>query len=431
MATTIDYTDSPCSKVLVNNDLKVSIFKNLVEKHKMVLTTPLGKRIGVEPKALRSFLNGRKIEIQTLEKLRKVTGIPIDTVRASIVSIDNISTPNLPFDFDNENGVRAIAGIVNEGRIRPRGIEYHNKNEELLKIMTDCSRNVLGKDFVPHKSFDGRINVHCLYFPPSFAKFFVMIKLDKPKVYPFVLPDFISDGPEAYLKVWLRACLSEEAALYPFACTQSRLKGRTSYLYPRIQLNRNVIVLDDCIVRQLGGLFQRPQQSFYKKDLGTGLASCLERLCHPLLLQESGFLGKFGIGCTPRFSRVYLSKDKTITATHSLSVTDLKYFDLWKKQIGFELKWQKKQLELILSNVGKISRPRLNDVVFEFYSLIPFHLRDKRKIRTSNILVEEQKSQLYGEYNEQDPQSHNRPFWPRRRWENHISGQNKRDLRSC
>ena len=39
---------------------------------------------------------------------------------------------------------------------------------------------------------------------------------------------------------------------------------------------------------------------------------------------------------------------------------------------------------------------RLNDIIFKFYSLIPSYLRNKRKLRKSDILTLEQKGELMG-----------------------------------
>jgi len=387
--TTIDYLDSPYSKVILDKEFRLNVFKKLIEKYKLPLTTPLAKKIGIEPRALKSFLAGDRIIVDVLERLRKQAEISIEETRNSIDVIDSMKEPSLPLNFNNNEGIRLIAGIVNEGRVRSRTIEYHNKNEEILKIIRKCARKVIGNLFQPSSSIDKRMGVKCLYFPPFVAKYFIKIGLDKPKIYPFNLPKFITDGDEDYARIWLRAFLGEDASLYPYI---QNAKNGYWFLYPRIQLNRNIIIPVN-IKEKLNKMIT-PTRPFYKINLPLKIVRILEKFYHPLLLDESKLLKKFGINLKPKFSKVYMNKDKIITATHSLSIIQLEDLEIWLNEIGCELSWQRKQLELLLSNRGSLNRVHLNDVIYKFYSLIPSYLRDKRKINESNTLTKEQKNEL-------------------------------------
>ena len=179
----VDYFDSPYSNTYLKEDVRNLIFDNLCKNTGITLTTPMGKKIKVEPKAIRKFLNGGPNKVHTIERLRKKANVSENIIRNSITRIDDIETPSLPLNFDSIEGVRLDTGIFNEGRVRDRCVEYHNKDFDVIKIIVDCYKKITGGNPRIKISIDRRNNVHCIHFPPIFAKHYVKMGISEiPKI---------------------------------------------------------------------------------------------------------------------------------------------------------------------------------------------------------------------------------------------------------
>ncbi|MBU3904915.1 MAG: hypothetical protein KJ906_02060 [Nanoarchaeota archaeon] len=383
----IDYPDSSYSEVIINKTTRDFMFNKLCNQYDVNFTTPLGKIIGIEPKAIRNFLNGGFVKVHTIQRLKEAGNFSDELVRNSIVWIDRIENPSLPINFDCKEGARLDAGIYNEGRIRERCVEYHNKDRDALKIMLNCSKSILGKMFNPTISIDKRNGTSCIYFPPIFVRHYVKLGIaEKAKKYMKTgVPDYIMKNQE-YQRIWLQGTLTEEASLHP--CVSRRKSGYC--ITPRIQLNRNISADFN---------IDYNKKVLFRNEITKTILQKLDKNLNKLINDEAKMLKNFEINVKPRFSKLHIANNGTKSATYSIMLSNSNQCERWLENIGFELKRQEKQMKLLLNNSGfQMSKASLQEVLINFYSLFPLYLRTRKKIYINKWLQEDQKKELLGDY---------------------------------
>lgn len=343
----IEYVDSPYSNILLKSNIRYKIYLQLYKKTGIHLTTPLGKAICVEPKAIRNFINGGFCKVHTIERLRKHSTYSIENIGKSIHQIDNIKNPNMPFNFDSVEGARIDTGIFNEGRVRNRGLEYHNKDIDVINILIRNYKKLTGGRPKIKMSLDRRNDTHCIYFPPIIAKRYVKIGISEiPKI------KLKSGIPKNILKnedlqrVWLRGTLSEDGCLYPFIKDQGKY-GK--YLYPRIQINR---------------------------------ASLADISINPIIKDECKILSNFGITVNPGKYKKRKSIKGVVTRTHHIIIVKHSDFKIWENEIGFELSRHMKQFKLLMENFGENSKDKVRDALIKYNKLIPKNLHGRHRFNT-------------------------------------------------
>lgn len=131
----IDYSESPFSKVIATKKHINNILKAVYKKCNTVLDTPTSKKIDIELRTWKKFIKRQYIKSLTYERLCHFCDFSEGDIRKGIHYIDDIEYPNIPLDFSCKEGVRLDAGVINEGRVRSRIVEYTNKDREVLDII--------------------------------------------------------------------------------------------------------------------------------------------------------------------------------------------------------------------------------------------------------------------------------------------------------
>lgn len=376
--TKVFYTDSPFSKIIANEVLINSTLKFLLEYHGETKITPSARLIKIEPRAMKKFINKQPISILSFNKIVKFCEINNTNIRDGISYIDNIKEPNIPLNFESLSGVRLDAGIFNEGRMRNRTIEYHNKDNEILSILLNAGKNVIGRNFNPPIGVDKRNENKCIYFPPYFSKHYTKLKTTESRKSKLDLriPGYVFNS-EKFQKVWWRANLSEEASLYYHII---KINSRF-FINPLIQLNR---------VREVNvNILQNKEIRFYHKSIPTNLLETLKNYNHTLLKDEQRILDNFNISSRYSFSSLYKSKKGNQTAVYTLLINKIKDLEKFNSEIGFELYRQKRQLNLLLNNNGTKTREQMKEIIIKFYKLVPSYLRGIKKIKKCRLLEKE------------------------------------------
>jgi len=383
----VDFTDSPFSKIIAEQNHINKVIFIAVKKLNTDKNTPLAKGIRIELRTWKRFIQKKHIKSLTYERLNKFCNISVKEARKGIKFIDEIEDPNLPLNFDSKEGARLDVGIFNEGRMRNRSIEYHNKDKIILNKIKQCSKKTLGGKFNPKIGVDRRNSTYCMYFPPIFAKHYTKMgftEQNKNKI-PLRIPPYILDN-EKYQKIWWQGNLSEEASIYSLIYK----KGRFFYINPRIQLNRVKIV--DLHTNNF-----KKEMTYYCKHIPENYLKSLKLNPLKLMLDEANILKKFNIDIQPYFSKLYVSKSNQITATYTIMIYRLQDLENYTKNIGFELERHKKQLKLLLDNRGGFSKDQLRDIIVKFYKLVPTYLRGIKRIDENKWIAEEDKKELLGD----------------------------------
>lgn len=383
----VNFTDSPFSKVIANQSHINKIIRIASTKLNTTKNTPIAKGIKIELRTWKKFVQRKYIKSLTYERINKFCSLSKQEARKGIRFIDEIEHPNLPLNLDSKEGTRIDVGVFNEGRMRNRSIEYHNKDKEVLNKIIKCSKKILGKKFNPKIGIDDRNNTCCVYFPPIFAKHYTQLGFTEKNKNQSLLriPPYILDN-EKYQKIWWQGNLSEEASLYLFVHEK---KGRF-YMVPRIQLNRV-----KSISLSLKNL--KKETTYYLKDIPKNYLKFLKTNPIILMLDESNILKTFDIHIQPYFSKIYVNKLNQLTATYTILLLKLVDLEKYLKNIGFELTRHKKQLGLLLNNRGGHSKEEIRDIIVKFYKLVPKYLRGIKRIDSNKWLIEEDRQELLGE----------------------------------
>ena len=390
----VDYTDTPYSKVTLSKELIKRLASKIHYKVGTTKKTPIGKRLGIEPKAWNNFVTGKEIIVNTLEVIRKYCNERKGIVRKGILSIDHIDSPNTPLNFDCVEGARLDAAIYNEGRVRNRSVEYHNKDDEVIGTILECAKKVIGKSFKPKIGIDKRNNVKCIYFPPYFAKHYVKLGIAEKRKSQLKtgIPKYILNGPTEYKKAWTRGTLSEDGSLF---IRTSKIKGMI-YFNARIQINR---------VSEVDLDIQLNKGIIYQKDVPPKILKVLKDNINQIISDEARILNEFGMKPYVNFSKLKKAKNGRITATYSLIVYRKKDVKRWREVIGAELPRHQKQLELVVKSRGGLSKREADELLYAFYSLTPVYLRGPLNIKRNKWLSQKSKRRLLeGVQNAQNPQ---------------------------
>lgn len=384
----VEFIDSPFSKIIANqyhiNKLKAIASKKL----NTFLNTPIAKGIKIELRTWKKFIQKNYIKSLTYKRINEFCDISVNEARKGIYLIDDIKNPNLPLNFDSKEGARLDVGILNEGRMRDRCIDYNNKDKDVLNKILQCSKKVLSKKFIPKIGLDKRNNTYCIYFPPIFAKRYTKLGFTKKnkKLSELRIPQCILDN-EAYQKIWWQGNLSEEASVHPLI----QEKNKSFYVTPRIQLNRVKSVNLIC-----PNNFQN-KTPYYIKNIPNSYLEYIKTNPIKLMLDESNILKNFDIEIQPFFSKIYINKLRQPTATYTILIYKLNDLEKYLKNIGFELKRHQKQLELFLNSRGRHTKEEIRDIIIKFYKLTPKYLRGIKKIKTNKLLMDEDKQELLGD----------------------------------
>ena len=178
----IDHTESPFSKVIANDDHIKNVLCRAIKKCNTNLHTPISKNINIELRSWKKFLSKKYIKELTYYRLSKFCDFSESQIREGISYIDDINNPIIPLNFNCPAGVRMDVAVINEGRTRKRIVEYTNKDKEILDLIRECSKRILGENFNPHERVDLRDQTVCLSFPPYFAKHFIKIEISSNKM---------------------------------------------------------------------------------------------------------------------------------------------------------------------------------------------------------------------------------------------------------
>lgn len=379
----IDYKESPFSKVIANKSFIEKIIVIAERKCKTNLDTPISKRIKIELRTWKKFLNQEYIKVLTYNRLSEFCGLTNEQIIDGIKNIDEIEKPVIPLNFHSKEGVRLDVGVINEGRTRSRSIEYTNKDNQVLDIIRISARKVVGENFAPNERIDPRDQTVCLSFPPYFAKHFIKLGISSNKNNLKIgIPDYIKENKE-FCKVWWQGNISEEASIY--ICV-SETKGK-HYVLPRIQINRVKTVALPC-------KFPKREKTYYCKDIPSEFLNELKFNILKLIEDEAEILSKFGVNLIPRFAKLYVNKKGQQTATYSIMIHKLSDLKLFYENVGFELDRHRKQFELLLFNRGARTKEEVKDIVIKFYELVPKYLRGNKKIKVNKWLNEEDKRKL-------------------------------------
>ncbi len=379
----VNYTNSPFSKVIAYDDYIKKVICLAQEKSGTNLNTPMAKNINVELRTWKNFISNNYIKILTFRRLSKFCGFSDEQIKSGIKNIDGIEKPNVPLNFRTKAGVRLDVGVINEGRTRSRSVEYTNEDQEVLQIIRNSARQVLGKNFIPSERIDSRDKTICLSFPPYFAKHFVKLGVTSNKNNLKIgIPQYIKDKKK-FCKIWWQGNLSEEASVYAF----SSFRNGNWYIVPRIQINR---------VKSVNYSYHFPnyERTYYHKDIPSEILSKLKENILPLIKDEAEILSKFGIRAKPFFSKLYINKKGQQTATYTILLSNLNDLRKYHKEIGFELDRHQRQFELLLFNRGPKTREEIRKIMIQFYELVPRYLRGNKKIKVSKWLTNEDKKQL-------------------------------------
>lgn len=383
----VDFLDSPFSKIIAKpNHINrvISVVSNKLNTNK---NTPLAKGMKIELRTWKKFVQGKYIKSLTYERINRFCDLSILEARNGIFFIDEIEHPYIPLNFDSKEGVRMDVGILNEGRMRNRSIEYHNKDKKVLNRIIQCSKRILSKKFNPKIGIDKRNNTSCIYFPPIFAKHYAKLGFtEKSKNQsPLRIPSYILEN-ERYHGIWWQGNLSEEASIYPLV----QEKKGVFYTFPRIQLNRV-----KWINLHLNNL--KKENTYYCKDIPKKYLKFLRLNPIKLMLDEANILKTFDINVQPSFSKIYKSKLDQITAAYTILLYKLNDLENYLEDVGFELYRHKKQLKLLLDKRGGHSKTEIRDIIVKFYKLVPVYLRGIKRIDSNKWLIDEDKEELLGE----------------------------------
>ncbi|MBU0460402.1 MAG: hypothetical protein KKH52_01855 [Nanoarchaeota archaeon] len=379
----IDYNESPFSKIIAKKDYINKVALIAQQKCNTVLNTPTSKKINVELRTWKKFLSQEYIKSLTYHRLSKFCGFPKDKIRDGIKLVDDIEAPFLPLNFNSKEGVRLDCGVINEGRIRSRMVEYTNKDKDVLDIIRTAAKKVIGNKFIPSERLDVRDQTICLSFPPLFAKHFLKLGIEGNKNFaPIKIPNYILNNKE-HCKIWWRGNISEEASIYAF----SSPKNGVWYIVPRIQINRVNSVNFFCN-------FPAKERTYYHKDIPKKFLEKLKSNIPQLMLDEAKMLKYFGINVKPFFSKLYINKKGQQTATYTILLSNLNNLKKYHHEVGFELERHKKQFELLLFNRGPKNEEEIRRIMIEFYKLVPKYLRRNKKIKVNKWLKEEDRVKL-------------------------------------
>ncbi len=379
----VDYNESQFSKIIANRDYVKKIMNAAYRKCSTNLNTPISKKMNIELRTWKKFLNREYIKSLTYYRLSSFCNISKEAARKGIQYIDEIEDPKLPLNFNSKEGVRLDVGIVNEGRIRSRIVEYTNKDKEVLNIIKNSARKVISNKFSVNERTDKRDQTVCLSFPPIFAKHFLKIGINGNKNYANIrVPNYILDNEEFH-RIWWQGNISEEASIYSFI---AQIKNKF-YLNPRIQLNRVKSVLIP------NKKFKR-ETTYYQKDIPKEYLKNLKANIYQLINDEVEMLSTFDIHIQPYFSKLYINSKFQQTATYTILINRLKDLEKYLDNIPFELERHKNQFKLLLNNKGVHTKEELRDIIIKFYKLVPHYLRGIKRIKTNKWLTEEDKSKL-------------------------------------
>ena len=131
----VNISDSPFSKIIAKKNYIKYVIKIAKVKTKSSLNTPISKNIGIELRTWKKFINQKYIKSLTFQRIGNFCNFSISKITKGIKFIDEIKDPKLPLNFNCNAGVRLFVGMINEGRIRHRIVEYTNKDHEILDII--------------------------------------------------------------------------------------------------------------------------------------------------------------------------------------------------------------------------------------------------------------------------------------------------------
>ncbi|MEK6947841.1 MAG: hypothetical protein AABX19_01215 [Nanoarchaeota archaeon] len=380
----LTYTDSPFSSISIREEAIEEIIRIAEIKCNEKSPTNIARKMNIELRTWKNLSQNKNLKVHVLERISNFCDIDSDFIIKNIEEIDNIREPNIPINFDTKEGVRLDVGVINEGRVRNRIVEYHNKDREIIEILKTASKKVIGEFFVPKERMDKRSETNCLYFPAFIAKHFIKLVKGNKSQNEIKIPDYILNN-ENFQKIWWKGNLSEEASLYP----SIGFNKNEFFISPKIQINR-VKRVDIKILNP------KTEKTYYKYELSRENLDKLKKDNIRLIEDEVKILSKFDINTSSHFSKLYINKEFEQTATHSIYIYRLKDLELYNNEIGFELNKHKKQFDLLMNNRGGQTRESVRDTFIKFYEFIPQYLRTNKKIKSNKFLNEEDKRELLG-----------------------------------
>ena len=293
----VDYVESPFSTIVAKEDYIEKVVSITKQKYEIKQGTLISKELGIELRTWKNFIGGKSVKSATYYRLSKFCQFSDEQIREGIRKIDNIEFSNLPLNFDSKDGVRLDCGVINEGRIRSRGVEYTNKDKEVLDLIKNSAKKLLGENFSPTERMDQRDQTVCLSFPPFFAKHFLKLGISGNKNNAVIrIPNYILDNEE-YCKIWWQANISEEASIYAFVSSRKKF----NYIVPRIQINRAKSI-------NLPLIFNQIEKTYFHRNIPIEYLDLLKNNISQLILDEAKILDKLGIKAKPHFSKLYVNK---------------------------------------------------------------------------------------------------------------------------
>jgi len=129
----VDYTESPFSKIIAKEDYIKRIITVAKSKCNTSLDTPISKKIKIELRTWKKFVNSQYIKALTYQRLSEFCGLSSKEIVNGISYIDDIKEPKIPLNFNCRAGARLDCGVINEGRTRSRMVEFYELVPKYLR----------------------------------------------------------------------------------------------------------------------------------------------------------------------------------------------------------------------------------------------------------------------------------------------------------
>jgi len=301
------------------------ILKKAIEKYVTLSRFPDKKLYDI---LLRLKLN-KKISIKNLLKLIDDLKIPKAIMEQSIINITSVKntniglkSPNLPFDFNNKETARIIAGILGDGSLSSNLlVDYHNQNKNLINLMSQAGKKVFGK--IDEKLYLKKDKTYQLHWPKIMGIFLFHIGLQpgyQTKTNPNI-PSFIMDSSKKIKSTFLRQFFNDEGNV--------RLKDRRLQVKQAIVCNKSKKIIKNNIEKYCPNIL---------RDI------------HFLLL-DFNIKSKISLGD-------YRPSTNCIKTDWELSIYGKENLEMFNKHINFDISYKKDLLKKSISSYKFPSAPR-------------------------------------------------------------------------
>jgi len=274
-----------------------------------------------------------------LKKLLTFLNIQFIKVQKNIVEISWIKNPNLPFNFNTEEGAILIGAFLSDGTNTSR-VMYKNSDMKMLEKVETSARKLLGNNI----TVDFRLSeygVPMIFLPNIFGRALSKIHVPrgkKVKINPHV-PETIIDGDFRIQASYLRQVFDDESEV--------NVANR------RIVLYRGVEVTDLLPKKFLTSL--EIGKSYCLSKISNCIRKILSTKPPNLLIGESKILLKFGINNRYKLRKIIFQKSGYATVIWNLTVSEKYNLKLFGEIIGFTMKSKNESFDKILNSYTKRS----------------------------------------------------------------------------